>query len=79
MIYVTRPAYAMSYMLGYDDIMSMREERKKEEGAEAFNLAAFHHDLLRHGTIPPAYVRHLNQQQYVMSAGSKRGAVGQPE
>ena len=61
MIYATRPAYAMSYLLGYDDIMAMRTERQGLEG-EGFSLAGFHRDLLKHGTIPPAMVKYLNSQ-----------------
>lgn len=72
MIYVTRPGYAMSYLLGYDDIMTMREERQRQEG-KAFDAAAFYRDLLKHGTIPPVHIRYLNSQQ--QQQGEKETAI----
>eukprot|EP00952_Eustigmatos_sp_NYUAD-ZCMA_P002256 10057-Eustigmatos_ZCMA.PRE.1 len=49
----------MSYTLGFDDIMTLREERQRIEGND-FCLRDFHRDLLKHGTIPVAKIRRLN-------------------
>lgn len=62
MMYVIKPGYAISYLCGFDQIMTLREERRRALG-EHFTLAGFHDELLRHGTIPISLIRYLNEQQ----------------
>ena len=47
-----------SYFVGYSQIMALREEAKRRQGA-AFNLKSFNDSLLSHGSPPVPYVRAL--------------------
>lgn len=63
MLYVTMPGYALSYLCGFDQIMSLREERRRALGKD-FDLTSFHRDLLKHGTIPVPLIRYLNEEEW---------------
>jgi uncharacterized protein (DUF885 family) len=47
-----------SYFVGYSQIMELREEARRRQGA-AFRLKAFNDALLSHGSPPVPYVRAL--------------------
>ncbi len=57
-IYVFRPSYAISYLLGFKEIMRLREEYRQMKGDE-FSLREFHDRLLGLGSMPFALVRDL--------------------
>jgi uncharacterized protein (DUF885 family) len=48
----------LSYFTGYSEIMELREEAKRRQGAR-FSLKAFNDALLAHGSPPVKYVRAL--------------------
>jgi uncharacterized protein (DUF885 family) len=48
----------LSYFTGYSEIMELREEAKRRQGA-SFSLKAFNDALLAHGSPPVKYVRAL--------------------
>ena len=50
--YTLNPAQPLSYLIGRQKILELRERRRARDGA-AFSLAAFHADLLSRGTVPP--------------------------
>ncbi len=50
-MYVSRPGYAPCYVAGYIMFMQLREEMRRQEGAE-FSLKAFHDRVLSKGCIP---------------------------
>jgi uncharacterized protein (DUF885 family) len=49
--YVAWPAQALSYKLGEQKIIELRE-RAREELGDAFDLRAFHTLMLRTGAVP---------------------------
>lgn len=50
------PTQAITYNLGKNAIVALREQVRKEEGAK-FSERAFHERLMRMGTIPASYFR----------------------
>lgn len=56
--YTFTPTQPMSYLIGKLEILKLADEYRRRKG-DAFSLRQFHHDLLAHGTIPPALVREL--------------------
>jgi len=50
------PTQPMSYLVGYLDIMKLREDYKKMKG-DKFSLKEFHDELLSYGSVPPILVR----------------------
>lgn len=52
------PTQAITYRLGKDQIVAMREEASKQLGAR-FSTKAFHLAFIRQGTIPSGYFKHL--------------------
>lgn len=50
------PTQAITYRLGKDAILDLREEAKRRLGAR-FSLTAFHLAFIRQGTIPPGYFK----------------------
>jgi len=56
--YTSTPTQPMSYLIGKLEILKLVEDYKAAKGA-AFNMRAFHNELLSHGTIPPAVVRRI--------------------
>ena len=54
--YTHTPTYAMSYLLGKQLILELREEERARLGG-AFRLRAFHDSLLANGSIPIAFHR----------------------
>ena len=57
-IYVFRPSYAIAYVVGFDQIMKLREEYKQRQGS-AFDLREFHDRLLTQGSMPVPLARKL--------------------
>lgn len=51
--YVMTPTQPMSYLLGRQEILAMREKARARDGA-SFSLLRFHEDLLKRGTVAPA-------------------------
>lgn len=54
--YTVGPTYPSSYMLGRDQILSLREECRARWGEE-FSLKRFHDALLSYGSLPVAMIR----------------------
>jgi uncharacterized protein (DUF885 family) len=57
-IYIFRPGYAISYVVGFDQIMQLRDDYKRRKGDE-FELREFHDRLLTQGAMPFPLVRQL--------------------
>ena len=53
--YTMTPTQPLSYLVGRERILAMRE-RFKQTAGEAFTLEAFHAAVLSHGTIAPGLV-----------------------
>jgi len=51
--YVLKPTIPMTYLIGKQEIMALREAVMQKEG-EAFSLKAFHDRLLAEGAVPPS-------------------------
>jgi hypothetical protein len=47
-----------TYFVGYSEHIELRDEAKRRRGA-AFDLRAYHDELLSHGSPPVRYVRAL--------------------
>lgn len=57
-IYVYRPSYAIGYVVGFYEMMALREAARETRG-EAFDLKAFHDEVLGLGSMPFGLVRQL--------------------
>ncbi|MBT8080305.1 MAG: DUF885 domain-containing protein [Gammaproteobacteria bacterium] len=57
-IYVFRPSYAIAYVVGFGQIMKLRDDYRRRKGA-AFNLREFHDRLLTLGSMPIPLARQL--------------------
>lgn len=57
-IYVSRPSYAIGYVVGYYEIMQLREDYRRAKG-EAYDAREFHDRLLTLGSLPMPQVRRL--------------------
>lgn len=57
-IYVSRPSYAIGYVVGYYEIMQLREDYRRAKG-DAFDPREFHDRLLTLGSLPMPQVRRL--------------------
>jgi len=57
-IYAFRPSYAISYIVGYNELMDLRKEYKQEQG-DSFSLLEYHDRLLTQGSMPFRLVRQL--------------------
>jgi uncharacterized protein (DUF885 family) len=53
--YTMTPAQPLSYLVGREEIMAMREKYEKVMG-DRFSLRAFHTAILSHGTIAPGLI-----------------------
>lgn len=53
---LARPGYFIGYFMGMSEILKMRDEYRRAQGA-AFTLKDFHDRLLKIGAMPPALVR----------------------
>ncbi len=60
-IYAFRPTYAISYIVGYHEILKLRDECRRREGGR-FSLKDFHDRLLTRGAMPFRLVRQLESQ-----------------
>ncbi len=56
--YITWPGQALSYMTGMREIVDLRHELEARDG-DRFDLMSFHDELLGHGTLPLATLRHV--------------------
>jgi len=54
--YTRTPTQPMSYAVGKQAILDLREDIRRRRGA-GFDLKLFHDGLLSHGSIPVAYIR----------------------
>jgi len=54
--YSKTPTQPLSYAVGKHELLRLREDIKRRDGA-AFSLKGFHRDLLRFGSLPPARIR----------------------
>ena len=54
--YALAPGRPMSYLVGRELLLELRDEAKRRMGAR-FNLYDFHKALLSSGTVPPALAR----------------------
>jgi uncharacterized protein (DUF885 family) len=54
--YIVWPAQALSYKVGQREIEDLRREQQRRLG-EAFDLRAFHDELLRHAAVPLSTLR----------------------
>ncbi len=57
-IYVYRPSYAIGYVVGFYEMMALREQARAARG-EDFELKAFHDEVLSLGSMPFPLVREL--------------------
>jgi uncharacterized protein (DUF885 family) len=57
-IYVSRPSYAIGYVVGYYEIMQLREDYRRAKG-DAYDAREFHDRLLTLGSLPMGQVRRL--------------------
>jgi uncharacterized protein (DUF885 family) len=57
-IYAFRPSYAISYIVGYYELMDLRQEYSREKG-DSFSLLEYHDRLLTQGSMPFRLVRQL--------------------
>jgi uncharacterized protein (DUF885 family) len=57
-IYIFRPSYAIAYVVGFAQIMELREEYKQRRGRD-FDLREFHDQLLTQGAMPIPLARKL--------------------
>ncbi|HSR67878.1 MAG TPA: DUF885 domain-containing protein [Acidobacteriota bacterium] len=57
-IYVQRPTYVISYLVGFQELMKMRREYRQRKG-ERFSLREFHDRLLSQGSLPIPLARQL--------------------
>ena len=57
-IYVSRPSYAIGYVVGYYEIMQLREDYRRAKG-DAWDAREFHDRLLTLGSLPMPQVRRL--------------------
>lgn len=55
--YTMTPTQPLSYIVGREEIMAMRDRYKKAMG-DGYSLKAFHTAILSHGTIAPGLVAH---------------------
>lgn len=49
------PAIAMSYMIGHETFVKLRQQAQRELG-ESFSMKEFHYQILRQGEIPLEYL-----------------------
>ncbi|RKY27196.1 MAG: hypothetical protein DRP79_03675 [Planctomycetota bacterium] len=54
--FIHSPTQPMSYLIGYLDLMKLREDYKKMKG-DGFNLKEFHDELLSYGSVPIILLR----------------------
>lgn len=57
-IYVARPSYAIGYVVGYYELMQLREDYRRAKG-DAYDAREFHDRLLTLGSLPMPHVRRL--------------------
>ncbi len=57
-IYLYRPSYALGYVLGFHEMMSLREDYRQQAGDD-FDLREFHDRVLGLGSLPFPLVRKL--------------------
>jgi uncharacterized protein (DUF885 family) len=55
--YITWPGQALAYMTGMREIVALRGALEQRDG-ERFDLVSFHDEMLGHGTLPLATLRH---------------------
>ena len=55
--YITWPGQALAYMTGMREILGLRRQLEQRDGAR-FDIVGFHDELLGHGTLPLATLRH---------------------
>ncbi len=60
-IYAFRPTYAISYIVGFHEILKLRDEYRGRAG-ERFSLKEFHDRLLTRGSMPFRLIRQLESQ-----------------
>jgi uncharacterized protein (DUF885 family) len=60
--YTQSPTQPMSYIIGKIEILRLRDDYRKQQGA-AYNLKEFHDHLLSYGSIPIGLVRSLMLEQ----------------
>ncbi|MDQ6824475.1 MAG: DUF885 domain-containing protein [Candidatus Eremiobacteraeota bacterium] len=68
--YTQEPTQPMSYLMGKQQIMALRERERARLGGK-FELRIFHDRLLSYGTIPVALI----EPTFIASAGSSSGRV----
>ena len=55
--YIAWPAQALSYMTGMREIVALRRKLEQRDG-DRFDLVAFHDQVLGHGSLPLATLKH---------------------
>lgn len=55
--YITWPGQALAYMTGMREIVALRRQLEERDG-DRFDLVSFHDEMLGHGTLPLATLRH---------------------
>jgi uncharacterized protein (DUF885 family) len=60
--YTQSPTQPMSYIVGKMEILRLRDDYRKQQGA-AYSLKEFHDHLLSYGSIPIGLVRGLMLEQ----------------
>ena len=55
--YISWPGQALAYMTGMREIAALRRQLEERDG-ERFDIVAFHDQVLGHGTLPLATLRH---------------------
>lgn len=56
--YCLQPTVPMSYLIGKEELLRLKADYQAQAGSQ-FSLRQFHQDILRHGSIPWAYIRRL--------------------
>jgi uncharacterized protein (DUF885 family) len=59
--YIAYPAQALSYKIGQRKILELRREAEKKLGSR-FDIKAFHHKILQHGSLPLTLLEKLFQK-----------------
>jgi uncharacterized protein (DUF885 family) len=75
--YIAMPGQATAYMIGKLKIIELREKARREL-AGAFDLRAFHDEVLRDGPVPLNLLERKIDRLIASAPGTAPGAPGEP-